>query len=202
MLISRKRILDFTIMAISKKLRFEVFKRDNFTCKYCGRKTPEVILEADHIIPISKGGTDDADNLVTSCYACNRGKGATLLDTVLKDKDIHEETILMAEREMQLKEYNHIREQIHKREARDMKKLKDHFCKHFKYREYAEEQFPESIIRDALKIMSYVDIMDLIDYAVSRTKDSPEYHNVAAAKYLFGILRNKLEAAGGKPLVP
>jgi 5-methylcytosine-specific restriction endonuclease McrA len=31
-------------MAITKKLRFEVFKRDNFTCRYCGRKTPEVIL--------------------------------------------------------------------------------------------------------------------------------------------------------------
>jgi 5-methylcytosine-specific restriction endonuclease McrA len=38
-------------MAISKKLRFEVFKRDNFTCQYCGRETPEVILEADHVIP-------------------------------------------------------------------------------------------------------------------------------------------------------
>lgn len=59
---------------ISKKLRFEIFKRDAFTCQYCGKKAPDVILEIDHIEPVSKGGTNDILNLVTSCYKCNRGK--------------------------------------------------------------------------------------------------------------------------------
>ena len=40
---------------ISKALRFEVFKRDSFTCQYCGRSAPEVVLEVDHIVPVSKG---------------------------------------------------------------------------------------------------------------------------------------------------
>jgi len=40
--------------AISKKLRFEVYKRDKFTCQYCGRKAPDVILEIDHINPVAK----------------------------------------------------------------------------------------------------------------------------------------------------
>mgnify|MGYP003405974009 CR=1 FL=1 len=47
---------------ISKKIRFEVFKRDNFTCQYCGRMAPDVVLEVDHINPVSKGGDNDISN--------------------------------------------------------------------------------------------------------------------------------------------
>ena len=61
---------------MKKTLRFEIFKRDNFTCVYCGKKPPEVILEVDHIIPRKEGGDDDPSNLATSCFSCNRGKGA------------------------------------------------------------------------------------------------------------------------------
>lgn len=55
-------------------LRYEVLMRDNFTCQYCGQHAPNVRLEVDHIVPVVEGGTDDPSNLVTSCYACNRGK--------------------------------------------------------------------------------------------------------------------------------
>jgi hypothetical protein len=61
---------------IGAKLRFEVFKRDSFTCQYCGRRAPDVILHADHIRPVAEGGTTDILNLVTSCQPCNSGKGA------------------------------------------------------------------------------------------------------------------------------
>ena len=60
---------------INKKTRFEVFKRDNFTCQYCGRMAPDVVLEIDHINPVNNGGTNDIMNLITSCFDCNRGKG-------------------------------------------------------------------------------------------------------------------------------
>lgn len=59
---------------IPKSVRFEVFKRDKFTCQYCGQSAPNVVLEIDHIKPVSKGGTNDIMNLVTSCKDCNRGK--------------------------------------------------------------------------------------------------------------------------------
>lgn len=59
---------------LTKKIRFEVFKRDSFTCQYCGQKSPDVLLEIDHIEPVAKGGTNDILNLVTSCQACNAGK--------------------------------------------------------------------------------------------------------------------------------
>jgi hypothetical protein len=67
-------------MAISKRLRFELFKRDGFTCQYCGQRAPDVILEVDHIVALSNGGSDDPENLTTSCKDCNRGKCASVID--------------------------------------------------------------------------------------------------------------------------
>jgi 5-methylcytosine-specific restriction endonuclease McrA len=60
---------------LTQKERFFILKRDNFTCQYCGRKPPEVVLEVDHIITVYDGGTNDPDNLIASCLPCNRGKG-------------------------------------------------------------------------------------------------------------------------------
>lgn len=73
--------------ALTKKLRFEVLKRDSFTCQYCGGKAPEVLLHIDHIEPVSKGGTNDLLNLITSCVECNAGKSdRRLTDTTVIDK--------------------------------------------------------------------------------------------------------------------
>ena len=66
--------------SIPKSVRFEVFKRDKFTCQYCGRSAPEVILELDHIQSVDKGGDNNIMNLVTACRDCNRGKSNKLLD--------------------------------------------------------------------------------------------------------------------------
>jgi HNH endonuclease len=43
-------------IALSKRVRFEVFKRDRFCCQYCGRHPPDIVLEIDHIIPVCDGG--------------------------------------------------------------------------------------------------------------------------------------------------
>lgn len=73
--------------AISKKLRFEVFKRDGFRCVYCGAGTPDVLLVVDHIDPVAKGGTRDLMNLATACEPCNAGKSdRTLSDTTVVAK--------------------------------------------------------------------------------------------------------------------
>lgn len=74
---------------LSKKLRYDIFKRDSFTCQYCGRSAPDVILEVDHIHPVAEGGDNDPLNLVTACRDCNRGKGKQPLtenDTIKKQK--------------------------------------------------------------------------------------------------------------------
>lgn len=61
------------------KLRFRVLSRDAFTCQYCGRKAPDVILPVDHVLPVSKGGKTVEDNLVTACQECNLGKSDTII---------------------------------------------------------------------------------------------------------------------------
>jgi len=61
----------------SLRLRFQVLKRDNFTCRQCGSspaKDPTVELHVDHIKPWSKGGETIIDNLQTLCLKCNLGK--------------------------------------------------------------------------------------------------------------------------------
>lgn len=61
-------------MAIGIRTRYEVLRRDNFACRYCGAKAPYVELHVDHVIPISRGGTDDEWNLTAACVDCNLGK--------------------------------------------------------------------------------------------------------------------------------
>jgi 5-methylcytosine-specific restriction endonuclease McrA len=91
---------------ISKKTRFEVFKRDGFVCQYCGAHPPAVILEPDHINPVCNGGGNGIDNLVTSCFDCNRGKAGNLLTAVPKSlKDRADE---IKEREAQIAGYREI----------------------------------------------------------------------------------------------
>lgn len=61
-------------------LRFSVFMRDGFCCRYCGMGAGDgAILHADHVMPASKGGPTTIDNLVTSCLECNLGKSNKLL---------------------------------------------------------------------------------------------------------------------------
>jgi hypothetical protein len=58
------------------RLRWEVLQGDEFTCRYCGQFAPMVVLEVDHVVPVATGGTNEKENLITSCSACNRGKSA------------------------------------------------------------------------------------------------------------------------------
>lgn len=61
-------------MSVRPRDRFLTFRRDNFTCQYCGRTPPEVKLECDHVIARARGGADDIGDLITSCRDCNIGK--------------------------------------------------------------------------------------------------------------------------------
>lgn len=70
-----------TSRGINLRLRFTILKRDNFSCKKCGRspaKDQSVILHVDHIIPWSKDGETEIENLETLCEQCNLGKSNVL----------------------------------------------------------------------------------------------------------------------------
>ncbi|MFH0873707.1 MAG: HNH endonuclease signature motif containing protein [Candidatus Komeilibacteria bacterium] len=60
---------------ISLKMRYEVFRRDNFRCIICGVTAKDTdLLVIDHIIPVVSGGGNTKDNLRVLCRACNHGK--------------------------------------------------------------------------------------------------------------------------------
>lgn len=71
-------------MSIGLQLRYQILKRDRFFCQLCGAspKDAGVELEVDHIIPVSKSGTNLPQNLQTLCMKCNRGKSNYLPDPV------------------------------------------------------------------------------------------------------------------------
>lgn len=76
--IKRKRMYNTNVQEWMR-IRREVFERDHYICQYCGKIGGT--LEVDHIIPFSKGGSDNIENLITSCRKCNRQK---------KDKSVEE----------------------------------------------------------------------------------------------------------------
>lgn len=68
-------------MSVPKRMRFEVFRRDGFRCRYCGAAPEQAELRPDHVVPEALGGKTEPANLVTACNDCNSGKSSTLLDT-------------------------------------------------------------------------------------------------------------------------
>ena len=87
---------------LTKKLRFEVFKRDGFRCQYCGASAPDVLLVVDHIHPVASGGKNGILNLITACQPCNAGKGK---------RELGDHTVLEKQRD-QLQELSDRREQL------------------------------------------------------------------------------------------
>ena len=65
------------------RFRFQILQRYNFTCQYCGRSSPEVVLEIDHRYPRSKGGLSKIENYIVACRDCNIGKGDIILNEFL-----------------------------------------------------------------------------------------------------------------------
>lgn len=57
---------------VSQKVRLAIYLRDNLTCLYCGEKSADLTL--DHVTPISQGGANSYNNLVTCCRSCNSKK--------------------------------------------------------------------------------------------------------------------------------
>lgn len=68
-------------MAVTKRTRYEVLRRDNYTCRYC--RSQDESLTVDHVVPSALGGTDAPSNLVACCRDCNAGKSSSSPDAPL-----------------------------------------------------------------------------------------------------------------------
>jgi hypothetical protein len=162
-------------MAISKKIRFEVFKRDGFQCRYCGKQPPEVILEIDHIIPRIKNGGDENENLITACFDCNRGKGKEGLTVLPQGCDNRSEKI--KEQEEQIKALYREQAKQRRRIEKDIDLVSDKFALLEEGKRYLNERgrlsvkqllrnFTRTEIEEALEIAyQYPHVKDRFSYA-------------------------------------
>jgi hypothetical protein len=91
--------------SLGKRLRFEIFKRDSFTCQYCGKQPPEVVLVIDHINPVASGGDNDPLNLITACEVCNQGKADKQLQNISPRPDADLEWLEMQQEIAELRHY-------------------------------------------------------------------------------------------------
>lgn len=169
--------------AISKKTRFEVFKRDGFACQYCGDHPPKVILELDHIVAVAGGGSADSDNLITACYACNRGKAARPLSDVpqsLKDKAVE-----VAEREAQLKGYHDIMQ------ARRDRVENEAWTVAIALRPNAAQGFPRDWLQSIKTFLGRLDFHDVLESMEVARSRKPHSEN-QGFRYFCGICWNKI----------
>lgn len=116
--------------AISKALRFEVFKRDSFRCQYCGAEAPSVLLHIDHIKPVSDGGTNDLTNLITACMPCNLGKRDVPLDDHAAVNKARAQMDELQERREQLELMMQWRESLRDLDGEAVDRLAEYWQKH------------------------------------------------------------------------
>jgi hypothetical protein len=92
-------------VTIKKSLRFEVFNRDSFTCRYCGKTPPEVVLHVDHLVPVVSGGLNELENLLTACQDCNLGKGVKHLQDQAPAPDVQKKLRLLDQDRLEMERY-------------------------------------------------------------------------------------------------
>lgn len=114
--------------SIPLKIREEIFKRDSYSCQYCGRKeSSEVKLEIEHIIPVAKGGDNDITNFLTACEECNAGKSDTLLNDNTFIESQYREIMNQIENIKKIKEMHMLKLQYEKNKDIECKILEEVF---------------------------------------------------------------------------
>jgi len=169
---------------ISKKTRFEVFKRDSFTCQYCSSKPPNVPLEIDHIKPVCKGGTNHIDNLITACFDCNRGKAGNELSVIpqtLVDKIEIKKIALQ-----QYREFQKIIVKEKKQIEFDINLIDEEYSRHFP--EWCLSESAKTSVKKFIKELGFSEVLDSMETACSR--DLNCNHTI---KYFYGICWNKIK---------
>lgn len=174
-------------MAITKKLRFEVFKRDGFQCAYCGKSPPEILLEIDHIKPKSKEGKDDINNLITACFDCNRGKSNIMLDKA--PQQLADNLAVLKKKEEQLAEYHKFIRKIEKRTERQIVEIEKVFQEFYPNKSFTDV-FKRGTVKHFLDRLSKTEIKDAMYLANSRIFNEPD----RTIRYFCGICWNKIRA--------
>ena len=169
--------------SVSTSKRFNLFKRDGFTCQYCGSKPPAVVLELDHILPVAKGGTSVDHNLITSCFTCNRGKSDRLLCDI--PQPITEQLQEQVERQQQLDSYNAFLMKARKSKQKNARDLRKYWNESFGVELCDNKGFQGvklQTMQTFVEKMPVARIMDAVDIARSKVN-----YESQAFKYFCGV---------------
>ena len=176
--------------AVPKGVRFEIFKRDGFTCQYCGRRPPDVVLELDHIHPVSKGGDNDPMNLVTSCADCNRGKSDKILKERAPRPDADFAWLEMQQELAELRRYNESKALRDDAIEQTVMTMQEHWGATF-----GIDWVPvDNIMTRWIKQFGPAEIEIAIDKAVPRQQKGISQNGLI--KYVAKILWNRLRGEG------
>lgn len=178
---------------IPKKLRFEVLKRDKFTCQYCGRMAPDVILEIDHIKPVAEGGETDILNLITSCRDCNRGKGKTPLSENQALKKQQVALAELAEKREQTEMLLEWKKELVKYEKEQVKMISEYLGEVSGW--CLSENGKTKALR-LLKQFSLPEILEAIDIAYRQYYDGSDEKWEEAFRKIGGICYNRRKCNG------
>lgn len=171
--------------AISTRTRFEVFKRDEFTCQYCGAVPPKVILHVDHIIPVASGGKNKMDNFITSCQCCNLGKSSISLNSIpqsLKDKALE-----IAEKEKQILGYQKILQGKHDRIDNESWRICDVLEPNSSTNGFNKRNY-QSVVNFVTKL-GFFEVLEAAEIANSKYS----YNKNKCFLYFCGICWNKIK---------
>ena len=192
--------------ALSKKTRFEVFKRDSFKCQYCGRSAPEVVLHVDHIKPVKEGGDNELFNLVTACFDCNSGKGARKLSDTGEIEKQKEELDALNERREQIEMMMQWREGLKTVHETEITALCDTFkdTTGFSFTDAGKKELSKVVKKYSfLEVFNAIENCESFDpkkgdvikyisticYAEREKKEKPW---ISELYYVRGILRNRI----------
>jgi len=177
-------------MAISKRTRYEILRRDNNACRYCGSMAPDVKLTVDHVMPVALGGSDDPSNLVAACADCNAGKSSTSPDAPLV-AEVSED----AERWARA-----IAEAARRSEERSVDEVlftQRFYDVWFGYTTYMDEEplpissnWEKTVLNYKRAGLTEVALVESIKSAMDKTGIAPE----SRYPYFCGVARNKVES--------
>lgn len=170
--------------SISKRVRFDIFKRDGFQCQYCGGKPPKIPLEIDHIHPVSKGGTNEDHNLITSCFDCNRGKGNKELSiSPISTQEKLEKMRVAQEQHKEITKLQKKEREIITSQINEVEQIFERFFEGLCFR----EKFRISVKTFLLKL-GLEEVCDSMEKACSKV-----YKSEGALTYFCGICWNKIK---------
>lgn len=178
--------------SLSKKLRFEIFKRDKFKCQYCGKSSPDVLLEVDHIKPVVEGGDNSDINLITACFDCNRGKGKHPLSEV--PQALNEKLKFEKEKVEQIKKFNDFLMESRKEIDEHVEELGLYW-----FNKYVEKKDSlvfgaqrENTIRNFLRKMFLSEIYEAMDISWSKDFYFYNQNDDKYWRYFCGVCWNKI----------